>query len=54
MAPQGQQPKVADEMAQIPYEPFEPVERKLVTWSLVLGAVLLVALVWVSYTFFGG
>jgi hypothetical protein len=45
---------VADEIAQIPYEPFEPVERKLFVWSLVLGAVLLVILVWVSYTFFGG
>jgi hypothetical protein len=44
---------VADEISQIPYEPFEPVERKLVAWSLVLGAVLLVILVWVSYTFFG-
>jgi len=54
MASQAQQPKVADEIARIPYEPFEPVERKLVTWSLVLGAILLVLLVWVSYTFFGG
>ncbi len=54
MAPQAQHPKVADEMAQIPYEPFAPVERKLVTWSLVLGAILLVLLVWMSYTFFGG
>jgi len=54
MAPQAQQPKVAEEMAQIQYEPFEPVERKLITWSLVLGAVLLVLLVWVSYTFFTG
>jgi hypothetical protein len=54
MAPQGQQPKVADEIAQIPYEPFLPIERKLVTWSLILGAVLLGVLVWTSYTFFGG
>jgi len=54
MAPQVQQPKVADEIAKIPYEPFEPVERKLVAWSLGLGVVLLVLLVWVSYTFFGG
>jgi hypothetical protein len=54
MAPQVQQPKVADEIAQIPYEPFEPVERKLVAWSLGLGVVLLVLLVWLSYTFFAG
>jgi hypothetical protein len=54
MAAQIQQPKVAEEMAKIPYEPFEPVERKLIAWSLGLGVVLLVVLVWVSYTFFGG
>lgn len=54
MAAQVSQSKVADEMAQIPYEPFEPVERKLVTWSLALGALLLAVLVWISYTFFGG
>jgi hypothetical protein len=54
MAAQGQQPKVADEMAQIPYEPFMPVEKKLVAWSLGLGAVLLVVLVWLSYSFFTG
>ena len=54
MATQTRQPKVADEIARIPYEPFEPVERKLIAWSLGLGVVLLVVLVWVSYTFFGG
>ncbi len=54
MAPQTQPSKVADELAKIPYEPFEPVERKLIAWSLGLGVVLLVVLVWVSYTFFGG
>lgn len=52
--PQNHQTSVVDEIAQIPYEPFEPVERKLVAWSLGLGAILLVVLVWVSYTFFAG
>jgi len=33
-------------------EPFLPAETKLVTWSLVLGVVLLGVLVWVSNTFF--
>jgi hypothetical protein len=47
-------PKVAEELAKIQYEPFLPIERKLVTWSLILGAVLLVLLVWISYTFFTG
>jgi hypothetical protein len=44
--------QVADEMAKIPFEPFLPVEAKLVTWSLVLGVGLLAILVWVSNTFF--
>ena len=46
--------KVAEELAKIPYEPFLPVEAKLVAWSLALGVVLLGVLVWVSYTFFAG
>ena len=44
--------QVADELAKIPYEPFLPVEAKLVTWSLILGVGLLALLVWVSNTFF--
>ena len=47
-------PKVAEEMAKIQYEPFLPVEAKLVTWSLILGVGLLVLLVWISHAFFGG
>ncbi len=46
--------KAAEELAKIPYEPFLPVEAKLVTWSLVLGVVLLGILIWISYTFFAG
>jgi hypothetical protein len=45
---------VAQELAGIPDEPFLPVEAKLVAWSLGLGAILLVLLVWASYTFFAG
>ncbi len=45
---------IASEMANIPNEPFLSVEVKLVGWSLGLGAVLLVVLVWVSHTFFAG
>ncbi len=54
MAGKVQQTRVGDEIAQIPYEPFEPVERKLVAWSLGLGAGLLLLLIWISYTFFSG
>ncbi len=51
-APQGDA-KVSDELAKIPYEPLLPIEKKLIAWSLVLGVVLLVILIWASYTFFG-
>ena len=41
-----------DELRRRTDEPFLPAERKLVTWSLVLGVALLGVLVWVSETFF--
>ncbi len=44
--------QVAEELAKTPYEPFLPVEAKLVTWSLILGVGLLALLVWASNTFF--
>lgn len=45
-------PRVADEMKAMQYEPLLPVEKKLIGWSLIVGAVLLGVLVWISYTFF--
>ncbi len=50
----GTESSIAKELANIPNEPFLPVEAKLVGWSLGVGAILLVLLVWVSYRFFGG
>lgn len=50
-APPGEA-KVSEELAKIPYEPLLPIEKKLIVWSLVLGAVLMVILVWASHTFF--
>ena len=44
--------KIKDEMEKMEYEPLLPIEKKLIGWSLILGVVLLVVLVWVSYTFF--
>jgi len=41
-----------DELQRRVDEPFLPAERKLVTWSLVLGVVLLGLLVWISDAFF--
>lgn len=46
--------RLAEELANVPDEPFLPVEVRLVGWSLGVGAILLVFLVWVSYTFFAG
>ena len=35
-----------------PYEPLLPVEKKLITWSLILGVALLLILMFVSYAVF--
>ncbi len=45
------QPKLADEMRKMVYEPLLPIEKKLIVWSLSLGIVLLVALVLISRVF---
>ncbi len=49
---QNEEPRLADEMDRMEYEPLLPVEKKLIVWSIVLGIVLLGVLTWVSYTFF--
>ncbi len=49
-----EEPKIAEELKKMEYEPLLPVEKKLIGYSLVLGTLLLVVLVWVSYTFFPG
>ena len=47
-----EQPKIAEELKNMAYEPLLPVEKKLIGWSLGLGVVLLSLLVWISYRFF--
>ena len=47
-----EQPRLADEIEKMEYEPLLPVEKKLIVWSIVLGVVLLGVLTWVSYTYF--
>jgi hypothetical protein len=47
-----EQPKIADEMGKMAYEPLLPVEKKLISWSLAVGIVLLVALAFVSRMLF--
>jgi hypothetical protein len=46
------EPELAREMAAIPYEPLLPIEKKLILWSLIIGIVLLVVLIWLSFTYF--
>jgi hypothetical protein len=50
MQQQGQ-PKLADEMRKMQAEPLLPIEKKLISWSLGLGLVLLIVLVAVSRIF---
>jgi len=52
--PKPEDPKLADEIKQMPYEPLLPIEKRLIAWSLGLGFALLGLLVWVSSRFFGG
>jgi hypothetical protein len=44
--------QIKKEMEKMKHEPLLPVEKSLIVWSLVLGAVLMVVLIWISYTFF--
>lgn len=50
----AEQPKLAEELKKMEYEPMLPVENKLVAWSIGLGIILLGLLVWISYTYFPG
>ena len=43
---------IGEEIAKIPYEPLLPIEKRLIVWSLVLGAALMGILFWVSQSFF--
>jgi hypothetical protein len=46
-----QEPKLAEEMGKMAHEPLLPIEKKLITWSLTVGIVLLVVLAFVSRMF---
>lgn len=47
-----EEPRLAEELKKMEYEPLLSVEKKLVGWSIALGIILLGILVWISYTFF--
>ena len=51
-APPPTDADLAEELAQVPYEPLLPAEKKLIAGSLVLGVLLLGLLLWLSLTFF--
>jgi hypothetical protein len=50
--PPAEEAKLIDELRKMEYEPLLPIEKKLISWSLIIGVVSLGFLVWVSYTFF--
>jgi len=47
-----EEPKLAEEIERMPYEPLLPIEKKLVVWSVLLGLFLLGALVWINQALF--
>lgn len=46
---EAKDPKIKREMEQMEYEPLLEVEKSLIRWSLALGAVLMLILVWITY-----
>lgn len=46
--------KLKDEMKSMQVEELLPVEKKLIGYSIGLGVVMLLVLIWASYTFFPG
>ncbi len=51
---QPMEAKLIDELQKMEYEPLLPIEKQLISWSIIIGLVALGFLVWVSYTFFPG
>ena len=48
----AEQQRIGEELKKMEWEPLLPVEKKLITYSLVLGVVLLGVLILISHTFF--
>jgi hypothetical protein len=46
--PEVQEVKFAEELKKMEYEPLLPIEKKLIVWSLLLGAGLLLVLIGAS------
>ena len=43
---------LAEELRKMEWQPLQPIEKKLIGWSIGLGIGLLGILVWASYAFF--
>lgn len=48
----NEEPKIAEELKKMDYEPLMPIEKKLIIGSIVLGLLLLLILVFISHEFF--
>jgi hypothetical protein len=46
-----EEPRISEEIQKMAYEPLLPIEKKLIGWSIGIGVILIVILVWVSRTF---
>jgi hypothetical protein len=46
--------RLIDELQKMEYEPLLPVEKQLISWSIIIGLVALGFLYWLSVTFFPG
>jgi hypothetical protein len=52
VVPLAQEAKLIDELQKMEYEPLLPVEKKLISWSIIIGVIALGFLIWISYTYF--
>ena len=46
MTNNNDKPRIGDEIRRMEAEPLLPIEKKLITWSIVAGVILLGVLVW--------
>ncbi len=52
MAEEIKTEQISEELEKMEYDPWLSCESKLVKWCIGLGIILLVILIWISYTFF--
>ena len=50
----AEEARLIDELQKMEYEPLLPIEKKLISWSIIIGVVSLGFLVWISLYFFPG